>query len=434
MDTTELKYPRISRVWAKNFRSIENLELDLESLTVLVGPNASGKSNIVDVLHFISDAMNVGLDSALTSRRGDHVARRISSKRRFIDVTVGLTIDNKESTIDYQFVVRLYKDARHRVVREEVRLTFSESDAANLHLEITNGKLTEPKLKRPKGIGAKDFESLLGRMRDSAREITDELDVTGLAFPFQSLLATINFFHPVHFSRSTDRFLDQFHKLREAHRFQQNMRFYHIFPDALREPQLLSSKYPLEEHGENLASVLADMKSKKSTYLPELVSVLGQVVPGLKDISVTRAGGHLVIRLLHQEGDDPKKGIWLNASQESDATLRTLGLLVALYQDPTPPFIAIEEPELTIHPGALSVLADLISETSHRTTVLVTTHSPELLDRLPIDCIRSVEAHGGATIVGPVAEHQKNAVSKGLFSAGELHRMEGLQHATKVES
>ena len=104
---------------------------------------------------------------------------------------------------------------------------------------------------------------------------------------------------------------------------------------------------------------------------------------------------------------------------------------MALYQDPTPPFITVEEPELTIHPGALSVLADIILETSRRSSLLVTTHSPELLDSLPIDCIRSVEADDGATRVGAVAEHQKAAVVKGLFSPGELHRIEGLQLALR---
>jgi len=216
-------------------------------------------------------------------------------------------------------------------------------------------------------------------------------------------------------------------RLSECARFLANMRFYHIFPDALREPQLIASKYPLEEHGENLASVLGEMKRKRSSDLSELIAVLGQVVPGVEDVSVTRAGGHLVVRFFHCDDKAAGKGIWLDASQESDGTLRTFGLLLALYQDPTPAFITIEEPELTIHPGALSVLADVILETSQRSSVLVTTHSPELLDRLPIDCIRSVEAVDGATTVGAVAQHQKAAVAQGLFSPGELHRMEGLQ-------
>ena len=53
---------RITRIWARNFRSIEKLDLELGPLTVLVGPNASGKSNVMDVLRFISDATRGDLD------------------------------------------------------------------------------------------------------------------------------------------------------------------------------------------------------------------------------------------------------------------------------------------------------------------------------------------------------------------------------------
>ena len=253
-------------------------------------------------------------------------------------------------------------------------------------------------------------------------------DGTELAFPYRNLLSIFMFLSPG--SPLGARVAHQL-SLNDSDRFLENLRFYHIFPDGLREPQLMASKYPLQEHGSNLASVFDDMKRKGSPYFPELLAALGLVARGVKDISITRAGGHLVVRLLHCDDDTGGKGVWLDASQESDGTLRALGLLVALYQDPTPPFIAIEEPELTIHPGALSVLADIILETSRRSSLLVTTHSPELLDSLPIDCIRSVEADNGATRVGAVAEHQKAAVVKGLFSPGELHRMEGLQLASR---
>ena len=256
-------------------------------------------------------------------------------------------------------------------------------------------------------------------------------DGADLAFPFQTVALVFAMRRNPNPFVLTESHLNHRRSLDDSALLLRNMRFYNIFPDALREPQLMSRKYPLEEHGENLASVLDDMKRKRSPYFPELLSTLGQVVPGVEDLSVTRAGGHLVIQLLHNDRESPGKGIWLDASQESDGTLRTLGLLVALYQDPTPPFIAIEEPELMIHPGALSVLAEVILETSRRTSVLVTTHSPELLDSLPIECIRSVDAGSGSTRVGLVADHQKAAVMKGLFSPGELHRMEGLQIAAK---
>jgi predicted ATPase len=423
MEVKTTIFPRITKVWAKNFRSIESLELELEPLTVLVGPNASGKSNIVDVLRFVSDAVRNDLDSALTSRKGDHAARRSHSRRTFTDITIGFVIALENSSIEYEFVMRLYRDGRHKVVNEAACVKLADhKDSEDWRIEIKGGRMVSPRLRRrPQEMPNALYDAMYSRsMVASATSDGTELAFPFSGFPFATaLISTVSF----------DDYLSIQRSLTESASFLAEMRFYHIFPDALREPQLMASKYPLEERGENLASVIGEMKRKNSSYFPELVTALSQVVPGIQDVSVTAAGGYLVVRLLHGGNSSGGKGIWLDASQESDGTPRTLGLLAALYQDPTPPFITIEEPELTIHPGALAVLADVILETSRRSSLLVTTHSPELLDRLPIDCIRSVDAEDGATRVGVVAEHQKAAVAEGLFSAGELHRMEGLQPA-----
>ncbi|MCH7714081.1 MAG: AAA family ATPase, partial [Chloroflexi bacterium] len=125
MAATEARTPRISKIWAKNFRSIESFELELGPLTVLVGPNASGKSNIVDVFRFISDVLRDGLDSALISRKGDHAARRSSPRRRFTDVTMGLILDDELVPVEYEFVVRIYSNGLHKVILEKATVTNS---------------------------------------------------------------------------------------------------------------------------------------------------------------------------------------------------------------------------------------------------------------------------------------------------------------------
>ena len=104
-----------------------------------------------------------------------------------------------------------------------------------------------------------------------------------------------------------------------------------------------------------------------------------------------------------------------------------LGILAALYQDPPQPFISIEEPEANIHPGALAVLAGVLDEASLRSQVLVTTHSPDLLDHLPVESFLVVEKVGDTTHVGPLDASQVESVRKRLFTPGELLRMEGLQ-------
>ena len=202
---------------------------------------------------------------------------------------------------------------------------------------------------------------------------------------------------------------------------------YQIFPNSLREPQKIADSHPLAGDGRNLVSAVRGMIRQENRFVPDLKHALGYAVPGVSDIRVSRAGSYLVVELKHEEPGRSDRNSWFDLSYESDGTLRLLGMLVALFQEPSPSLIGIEEPESTIHPGALAVLADTMQEATLRGQVLVTTHSPDLINLLPIECFRAVTAEGGTTKVGKVSDHQIQSVKEGLFLAGELHSMEGLQ-------
>ncbi len=109
-----------------------------------------------------------------------------------------------------------------------------------------------------------------------------------------------------------------------------------------------------------------------------------------------------------------------------------LGLLTALYQEPPRTLIAIEEPELNIHPGALPVLRDVFLEVSQTTQILLTTHSPDLLEGIPPESLRVVEREQGITQVGPVAPDQIEAIRRKLFHPGEIMRIVGLSRAKEM--
>ena len=117
---------------------------------------------------------------------------------------------------------------------------------------------------------------------------------------------------------------------------------------------------------------------------------------------------------------------WFESAQESDGTLRVSGILTALLQEPPLTLLGIEEPELTVHPGALPVLYDILKETSTRCQIVLTTHSPDLLSLMKADEVRVVERRNGITTVGPMEESQREAVEQRLFTPGDLLRMEGL--------
>ena len=394
--------PRLSvtRVWARNFKSIRELDLELGSLTVLVGPNASGKSNVLDVLRFISHALRRDLDEAVTSRGGVAALRRSTPKGGFRDVEVGFRAEKGNFRIDYRFVLGS-RSGIYRVKREYGETVHADPEEL-VEFEIREGWLVKPMI-----------EGVLG---------TEQLETTELMFP---LLSRIFFSHPIRPGRR--RFTPTYGNVDYSLGAISRMQFYRLFPDAMRVPRKPMSSVRLNERGSNLASVLREMVKHKSPYLSEIESVLGQVVPGLSSLRVQQSGGFLVVKLRHSAGNDGGGGSTFDLSQESDGTVRLLGLLTALYQERPPSLIGIEEPELTIHPGALAVLADVMVEATLRTQVLVTTHSPDLIDQLPVESLRAVQIVDGCTKVGPVSETQAEAVTEGLFSSGELHSMEGLQ-------
>jgi hypothetical protein len=156
----------------------------------------------------------------------------------------------------------------------------------------------------------------------------------------------------------------------------------------------------------------------------QITEAMQSIMPNLERISVLTLGGFLVPQF-HVIEPSSRRHI-LNVSQVSDGTLRVLGLLTALYQVPKPAIIALEEPEQTVNPAILTVLADSIKEVSRRTQVLVTTHSPNLLDQFPPEVVKAVEWSEGKTTVDAISPHQIDAVKERLFTLGELLTSEGL--------
>jgi predicted ATPase len=121
----------------------------------------------------------------------------------------------------------------------------------------------------------------------------------------------------------------------------------------------------------------------------------------------------------HRLGD---KALTLDLRQESDGFRRFYAHLLALYQMPPKQTSVFEEPENGIYPGALELLADEFKAApdADRGQVLLTTHSPALLDHFPVEQIRVVELVDLETRIGPLAKDQKEAIQEELLHAGEL--------------
>ena len=119
------------------------------------------------------------------------------------------------------------------------------------------------------------------------------------------------------------------------------------------------------------------------------------------------------------------------AQNMSDGTLRALGVLVALFQgnqDYAPTLVGIEEPETALHPAASAALREALIRASSQTQIIVTSHSPDLLDdrSLSVDSFLAVVSEGGETRIAPLDQASRDIMRQQLFSAGELLRLNQL--------
>ena len=137
------------------------------------------------------------------------------------------------------------------------------------------------------------------------------------------------------------------------------------------------------------------------------IAALGRVVGDITDYRVNQVGGYLAVEFCH----------WghLARTRRRNRTARCgWRAFDGALARPGAAFICIEEPELTVHPGALPVLFDFIKEASQRSQIVISTHSPELLDPFDVDQLLVVERHG-TTTVGPMDPAQRELVRKHLL-------------------
>lgn len=369
---------RISRLRYRNFMSFADESPTLDDLVVLVGPNGAGKSNFVEGLRFLRDALTIGLDSAITKRGGIDLIRRKLPAGRPPDMEIGVDGLADGTRFSYQVTIGAVEGGEWLIKGERCKF-----DSHVLERDETLLTMQGP------GIGPEMHE----------RRIDSKVLMLPLVGrPFRRVASLLR-----------------------------DIGAYSIYPDVLREPRRLLEPARLDDDAQNLTSVLRGLRERRSPAADRIRDALGDLVPGVSNFRVTNNGGWLAVSLAMQSDD---REMWFDASQVSDGTLRLLGILTAIHQRLMPSLIAIEEPELTVHPGAAAMLCDELIEASQNMQVVVTTHSPDIISRMPVSALRVVERSADGTRLGKVASDQLAAINDELFSPGDFIRIEGLRRET----
>lgn len=373
----------LTRVVLRNYRSIGYCDVRLGPLTYLVGANGSGKSNFLDALHLVKDALAGSLDNALNERGGlNEVRRRSSGHPTHFGVRLEFTLKSGSSG-HYAFNIGALAGRGYEVQSEQCVIS---------------------------GIGRGTFYKIeRGVLQQSSEPTFPSVTADRLAL---AALSGLTAFRPV-FDALTA------------------MGFYNLNPKVMRELQKPQEGRLLKPAGENIASVIGHLERVAPEQLNIVQEYLQTVVPMVHGVERKQIGPMETLEF-RQDMLGAKHPWRFLAQNMSDGTLRALAILAALFQgnrDYAPTLVGIEEPETALHPAASTALREALNRASSKTQVIVTSHSPDLLDdqNLDGDTLRAVIAEGGETRIAPLDEASRDAMRKRLFSAGELLRLDQLE-------
>ncbi|WP_174284509.1 AAA family ATPase [Thiocystis violascens] len=208
------------------------------------------------------------------------------------------------------------------------------------------------------------------------------------------------------------------------------MGFYNLNPKVMRDLQKSQDGRLLKPGGENIANVIGHLERVASDQMATIQEYLQTVVPMVHGVERKQIGPMETLEF-KQEMAGAKHPWRFLAQNMSDGTLRALGVLTALFQgnrDYAPSLIGIEEPETALHPAASAALREALSRASRHTQVIVTSHSPDLLNDcgLSPEALLAVVSEKGETRIAPLDDASRQVMREQLFSAGELLRLNQL--------
>lgn len=381
-----MKPPFIHRVRIRNYKSIAACDVDLAGLVFLVGPNGSGKSNFLDALRFVADALRTSLDHALRDRGTiKEVRRRSGGHPNHFALRFDFTLPSGQ-TGHYAFRVGAKPGGAYEVQTEECCIHSDQALHPGDYFHISSGRVEDASIS------------------PLPATLSDRL--------FLVAASGVPQFRPVFDALS-------------------RIEVYNLNPRQIGEMQKPDPGDLLRRDGSNAASVLQQFPAEVRRRVTEN---LLRIVPGVSDAEAKTLGSQETIEFRQTVKGQEHPWRFL-AGAMSDGTLRAFGILLAVFQAAAtapgrlpPMLIGLEEPEMALHPAAASVLLSALREGSQHCQILVTSHSPDLLDNpdIPTESLLAVNNLDGLTQIGGLDQAGREMLRERLFTPGELLRQNQL--------
>jgi len=398
----------IKKIKISNFKSFKDLEIKLDKFNVLIGANASGKSNFIQIFKFLRDITNYGLDNAISMQGGIEYLRNVNvgssenfslevvSDQKSVSLLRRIDIEPEPYETIYKFALKFKKRGQGFEIVED-KLTqkcvfFQRKNEkgtipgkekvgeGEIIYSVTNGEINVDLI--PKELGVKKENIVLPFLREKKLESK-----------------TLLIEHPLHIF-----YWDIFHL------FSDSLSIYDFDPKLPKKGTPITGKAELEEDGSNLAIVLKNIlenKDKKRKFS----NLVKELLPFVDNLDVEKFADK---SLLFKLREIYTKKHYLPSFLISDGTINITALIIALYFNKKPLTLTIiEEPERNIHPYLISKVIGMMKEVSQKQQIIVTTHNPEMVKHAGVENILLIlrDKEGFSVISRP---YEKETVKKFL--------------------
>jgi predicted ATPase len=340
----------IQKFKIKNYKSLRNVEIDLNKFNVLIGPNASGKSNLLDCLAFISEIAQGRVDEGISKRGGyEHVV--FGGERRNIELSIKFPLDNKPS---------------------EYFISISDKGIDKENLTI--GK-----------------EVVIDRELDKFKILMNDKKYREGSYGRDSSLI---------YGYGNKRFKDEYFLTFKTKGYLSSWKSYNFITSQMRKIYPAQRKLVLDGNGGNLAQVLVSLHNECPKMFDRIENMLKQGIPQIEELlTPLTPDGKTYVAIREKGFDSP-----FDYYQVSDGILKLLAYITAI-SPIEPKLICFEEPENFIHPRLFELLVEILKKSEKQ--IILSTHSPYLLDWIEPENVIVVEKKEKETIMRKIEDTSK---------------------------
>lgn len=362
----------LTRLKVQNYKSLRDVDIPLNPLTVLVGPNAAGKSNILDCFSFISEASRSRLSDVIETRGGfkDLVwaggEKGAPAPNILIQLEGLLNLKGKNEQFEYGLTLGGERN-------DPVELEWVKWGADKHSLYERKG--TEWHAGDRRGSLARAVSGLL---REHAHDMPER---------FAALASAMQTWSVYDFQRS-----------------------------KIIQRQQIKKETRLAPDGSNAAAVLHWVRNEDVDTFNRLESLLKEAIPVVEHLLTPpdeQGRVYVAFKERHLSGRIPAWNI-------SEGSARLVATLLALFVPTPPSLVAIEAPDTALHPGLMEYLANILKIGSQETQIIITTHSPFLLNYLPPESLLIVTKEKGETKIGQIEKDDALKEALKVLGLGEM--------------